>query len=152
MTLLCLLFLAGGGLIALGGGAFLPREKAQGAFETRGADAFDQIVPGMTRAEDLANLGFDIVHGEVLSAREVERRLASDPRRESTVETCLGARLYCTAYLFHAGHAADLMAGVPGLARPDRAADRDIILLIMDGRVIHKVFSPAARQIARASF
>jgi hypothetical protein len=80
-------------------------------------EAFDRIVPGMTRAEDLPALGFDTAHTDLLSAREVKARLASD----AAVTACVQAGIYCTGMVFHPAHAAK------------------VTLLVMNGRVMHKV-------------
>jgi hypothetical protein len=153
LTLLSLVLLASVALLA-GCGALLPEQKA-----LKGADqlveAFDQIVPGLTRADDLPNLGFDTAaaNAGVLSARDIANRFArgaGDP----AVRACIRDEIYCTGFVFHAAGASDLFQRVSHRARPPA----DIILLVMNGRVIHKVFSASpppdqgGARIASAAF
>jgi hypothetical protein len=161
MSLLCFLLLAAGSLMLLSGcgGGLLPDQKGQNAspFETydQVVDAFDQIVPGMTRAEDLANLGFDArtANVDVLSYVNVEERFlpAAGVRWEHlnpAVQACIRAELFCTGYVFHPGRTASRRLGsflpdVLGFERITRSTrwSADVILLVMNGRVVHKVFS-----------
>jgi hypothetical protein len=139
LSLLCFLLLVCGSLVVLAGcGGLLPDQKAAGAspFEShdQAAEAFDRIVPGMTHAEDLANLGFDAHTGtvDVLSYLNIEKRFlpATGMRREHlnpAVQACIRAQAYCTGYVFHPGRGERWSA--------------DVILLVMNGRVVHKVFS-----------
>jgi sulfur carrier protein ThiS len=131
MTLLCLAMGATLGLLA-GCGALLPEQKAHAPFESADqvAESYDQIVPGMTRADDLAHLGFDTAKVAMLSSRDIAQRLGSaDP----AVRACIRAEIYCTGFVFHPVTVSGLFQhpGQPG----------DIVLLVMNGRVIHKVFS-----------
>lgn len=142
MTLLC--FAMGTTLALLAGcSALLPEQKA---FENpdQMAEAFDQIVPGMTRADDLPHLGFDTAKVDILSSRDVEQRFGSaDP----AVRACIQAEIYCTGFVFHpAARHADLFQRISH-SEPRSA---DITLLVMNGRVIHKVFSGSA-QVAHAT-
>jgi hypothetical protein len=82
------------------------------------SDAFDRIVPGMTRADDLAGLGFD-ARDAVLVAP------AALPLHDAAAQACIAADRFCTGYVFH-----------------PRGAD--VVLLVMDGRVVDKVISPRA--------
>jgi hypothetical protein len=140
LSLLCFLLLAPGSLVVLSGcgGGLLPDQKSRSAspFESydQVVEAFDQIVPGMTHAEDLLNLGFDARAGtvDVLSYLNIEERFlpAAGVRWEHlnpAVQACIRAELYCTGYVFH-----------PGRNEPWSA---DVILLVMNGRVVHKVFA-----------
>jgi hypothetical protein len=139
LSLLCFLLLACGSLVALAGcGGLLPDQKTASARSLERYDqvveAFDQIVPGMTHAEDLANMGFDTRTGnvDVLSHLNVAERFApaAGVRREHlnpAVQACIRAQAYCTGYVFHPSHSE---------SRP-----ADVILLVMNGRVVHKVFS-----------
>lgn len=160
LSLLCLLLLAGGSLTMLAGcGGLLPDQKAANAspFENydQVVEAFDQIVPGMTHAEDLPNLGFDARTGnvDVLSYLNVEERFmpAAGVRWEHlnpAVQACIRAEMYCTGFVFHPGRTSSkrmgaLVPDVLGFQRITRS-DRwsaDVILLVMNGRVVHKVFS-----------
>ncbi|HWM62078.1 MAG TPA: hypothetical protein VNN98_07990 [Rhizomicrobium sp.] len=161
VSLLCFALLAMGSLPLLSacGGGLLPDQKAANAspFETydQVVDAFDQIVPGMTRAEDLANLGFDArtANVDVLSYLNVEERFlpAAGVRWEQlnpAVQACIRAEAFCTGYVFHPGRTASKRLGhflpdVLGFERITRSTrwSADVILLVMDGRVVHKVFS-----------
>jgi hypothetical protein len=135
LTLLCLAM--GSTLVLLAGcGALLPEQKAHALFESQEqvAEAFDQIVPGMTRADDLPHLGFDTAKVDILSSRDIEQRFGSaDP----AVRSCIRAEIYCTGYVFHPAAASDLFQ------RARHGGTADVTLLVMNGRVIHKVFSGA---------
>jgi hypothetical protein len=138
LTLLCLAM--GAGLLLAGcGSALLHEQTARAPFESSAqvAEAFGQIVPGMTRADDLPSLGFDAAHADLLSARDVAQRFASaDP----AVRACIRAEVYCTGFVFHPATAPGLFQRIShGEPRPT-----DITLLVMNGRVIHKVFSGVA--------
>jgi hypothetical protein len=161
MSLLCLLLLATGSSLLLAGcgGGLLPDQKAKSAspFESydQVVEAYDQIVPGMTHAEDLPNIGFDARTGnvDVLSYLNIEERFlpAAGVRWEQlnpAVQACIRAEAYCTGYVFHPGRTASKRLGsfvpdVLGFERITRSErwSADIILLVMNGRVVHKVFS-----------
>jgi hypothetical protein len=160
LSLLCFLLLACGSLVALAGcGGLLPDQKAASAspFESydQVVEAFDQIVPGMTQAQDLPNLGFDARTGnvDVLSYLNVEERFlpAAGVRWEHlspAVQACIRAEAYCTGYVFHPSRTSSRrmgalvpdMLGFERITRSDRWS-ADVILLVMNGRVVHKVFS-----------
>src|ERR1700709_2796952 len=89
LSMLCFLMLASTSLVLLAGwGGLLPDQKAASAspFETydQVVEAFDQIVPGMTQAQDLPNLGFDARTGnvDVLSYLNIEQRFMPGVRWE----------------------------------------------------------------------
>jgi len=158
---LCLLFLGVSSLLLLSGcgGGLLPDQNAKAAspFESydQVVEAFDQIVPGMTRADDLPNIGFDARTGnvDVLSYLDIEGRFlpAAGVRWEHmdpAVQACIRAELYCTGYVFHPSRTTSKRLGsfvpdVLGFERITRSNrwSADIILLVMNGRVVHKVFS-----------
>jgi hypothetical protein len=160
LSLLCFLLLACTSVVVLAGcGGLLPDQKAASAspFESydQVVEAFDQIVPGMTHAEDLPNLGFDARTGnvDVLSYLNVEERFmpTAGVRWEHlnpAVQACIRAEAYCTGYIFHPSRTSSkrmgaLVPDVLGFERITRS-DRwsaDVILLVMNGRVVHKVFS-----------
>jgi hypothetical protein len=79
------------------------------------SDAYDRVVPGMTRADDLASLGFD-TH----AARIADNQTVSSLKGPAAHD-CVAADQYCTGYVFRGG----------------------VVLLVMDGRVIDKVFTRA---------
>ena len=135
--LLCLSLLTAGGLVAA-----VAKEGAQPASQGRGfqtydqlVESFGQIVPGMTQAQDLPNLGFDTGIGALLSPQAVASRF----RRTTALRDCLQARLYCNAYVFRPAHAAGapVLFGLGGA----RAWSAEITLLVMNGRVTDKVLS-----------
>ena len=160
LTLLCLLLVTSGTLLLWGGGGGLLPQQAQASYD-QVAESFDQIVPGMTRADDLPNLGFDprSANADVLSYPGIQERFlpAAGVRREHldpAVQACIRAELYCTGYVFHpAGRSTGTrIADLLGLGRGREPAD--MTLLLMNGRVIHKVFSVRSPQdgaVARAA-
>jgi hypothetical protein len=135
MSLMCLALVGTMGLVGLAGcgGGLLPESQGHSAtpFETydQVVESFDRIVPGMTQAQDLPNLGFDATTGKVdlLSDVKIEARFRPAGGRweqvAPAVRACINAQVYCTGYVFH----------------PSRAAE--VTLLVMNGRVVHKVFS-----------
>ena len=130
LGLLCLL-MVGIPLLLAGCGAMLtPGSPGQTA------DAFDQIVPGMTRAEDLANIGIDLTGSEALSAADIARRLAS---AGPGAQACIQAGIYCTGYVVRSAPAGGLLA-----TYLDRPKPAQIVLLVMNGRVMDKVLSSDA--------
>lgn len=146
LRLLCLVMLASAGMLLFTGYG--------GASESGNpvADSFDHIVPGMTRADDLPGLGFDTAKADMLSRLDLERRFPRGTQRDdSAVRACIQAGIYCTALAFHAAADADPF----GLERIAHAEHKpaDIVLLVMNGRVMHKVFSDSPQQgvaVARA--
>ncbi|HEX4273027.1 MAG TPA: hypothetical protein VHZ32_16670 [Rhizomicrobium sp.] len=165
LSLLCLVLLASASLVLLSGcgGGLLPDQNSKSAspFQTydQVVESFDQIVPGMTHAEDLPNLGFDARTGsvDVLSYVNIEERFlpAAGVRWEHldpAVQACIRAELYCTGYVFHPSRTENKRLGafVPdllGFERITRSAhwSADVTLLVMNGRVIHKLFSGSPR-------
>ena len=83
------------------------------------SEAFDRIVPGMTRADDLAGLGLDARAASLVAAATLPQV------HGQTADACIAAQDYCTGYVFHS-----------------RAGE--VVLLVMEGRVIDKVFTPRA--------
>jgi hypothetical protein len=161
LTLLCVVFVTTSSLLLLSGcgGGFLPEQKAQTAspFQTydQVVESFDQIVPNMTRADDLPNLGFDArtSNADILSYLGIQERFlpAAGVRWEHlnpAVRACIRAEIYCTAYVFHPGRTTskrigNTVADLLGFQRITHSTrwSAEIILLVMNGRVIHKVFS-----------
>jgi hypothetical protein len=71
---------------------------------------------------------------------------------DPAVQACIRAEAYCTGYVFHPSRAENkrlgaLVPDVPGLERITRSThwSADVTLLVMNGRVIHKVFSGTPR-------
>ena len=160
LTLLFAVLVTSSSLVLSGcGGGLLPEQQAQSGnpFQTydQVVESFDQIVPGMTRAEDLPNLGFDARKGnvDVLSYLGIQERFlpAAGVRWEHlnpAVRACIRAELYCTAYVFHPSRTmskriGNTVADLLGFQRITHSSrwSADVILLVMNGRVIHKVFS-----------
>ena len=138
--LLCLSLLTSGGLVAAAA-----REGAQPPSQGRGfqtydqlAESFGQIVPGMTQAQDLPNLGFDTRTGAVLSPQAVAARFLGR-QSAAALRACIQAQPYCNAYLFRPAHPgrAPVLFGLGG----SRAWSAEITLLVMNGRVADKVLS-----------
>lgn len=141
------------------GGGLLPQQQAQTSLPFQSyyqvVASFDQIVPGMTRADDLPHLGFDARRGnaDVLSYLGLQARFlpAAGVRWEHlnpAVRACIRAELYCTGLVFRPGRATSkrigsTVADVLGFRRitSSESWSAEVILLVMNGRVIHKVFS-----------
>ena len=146
-------------LLSGSGGGWLPEQPAQTAmpFHTydQVVESFDQIVPGMTRADDLPSLGFDDRTGNaaVLSYLGIQERFlqAVGGRWEHlnpAVRACIRAEIYCTGFVFRPSRGASKRTGntVSGLLdlhriTPSSRWSADVTLLVMNGRVVHKVFS-----------
>lgn len=148
VNLLSLFLLTAGGLVGLAAcGTALPVQESPTPAPFQSYDkiveSFGQIVPGMTQAQDLTNLGFDTKTGALLSYKDMIARFLTNGRRGKplapAVRDCLKAKLYCNAYVFHASDS-DGKQVFFGLAGP-RPWAADVTLLVMNGRVIHKVFS-----------
>lgn len=120
----CWVAAAGPALLSACSGLF-PDGPKTGLFENydQVAESFDRIVPGMTQAQDLKGFGFDTLQADVLPARAVAQRFRADPG----VAACLDAAQYCSALAFH--------------SRQGTRWSADVTLLVMNGRVIHKVFN-----------
>ena len=80
----------------------------------------------MTQADDLPALGFDAADGRtaLLPPAAIQRRfLASrDASRNDGIRDCIRAASYCSGFVFPA------------------AGNGTVTLLVMNGRVVHKVF------------
>ena len=146
VNLLCLLLLTASGVVAAAAsGSPLPASPSRSkGFQTHDqlVESFGQIVPGMTQAQDLPNLGFDTGAGAVLSHTAIQTRFLAAARHAPlapAVRDCIKAGLYCNAYVFHPGRAgsAPVLFGLGG-TNPWSA---EVTLLVMNGRVIHKVLS-----------
>ena len=162
--LLWMVLVFGASLVMLAGcGGLLPDQQVQATspFQTydQVVDSFNQIVPGMTNAQDLPNLGFDsrTANVDVLSYVDVETRFMQAPglrweHLDPAIQACIRAQLYCTGFVFHPSHtsAKRLGALVPDLLGFERVTRTtrwsvDVTLLVMNGRVVHKVFSGTPR-------
>lgn len=118
--------------------------------------AYQQIEPGQTRTNDLAQMGFDSNDSpnvEVLSYLGViERFIPRDSIRfdnlDPVVQQCIEARDRCTGYVFHPERLHEERLGnwfldVLGFQRTtvNYGWSAEIVLLVMDGRVAYKVMS-----------
>ena len=110
LLLVLMLLLATGGLMLASGLAGAVPLAGDGPHE-----ALDRVVPGMTRAEDLAGLGLGDL--EMVSGGDAAARIT---RIDRAVDACRAAAGWCTGYLLH-------QDGAP-----------DAVLLVMDGRVVFK--------------
>ena len=129
------LLLIGIPLLLAGCGSFL------GAQTSDQAEAFDRIVPGLTRAEDVAGMGLDLQGSQMLSGADIARRLPAVGMR---AQACIRAGIFCTGYVLPA----KLGGGL--LAKPQAA---EMVVLVMNGRVVDKVLSadgPPQKRVATA--
>lgn len=121
IALLCLLLVVAGAVTATArtGETHVPDAGAAPLSE-----AFEQVVPGLTRADDLAGLGLDPIHAAsgTLSHTALAARFGAEETAPA-VEACIRAEAFCTGYVFRPGPQAE------------------ITLLVMNGRVVHKVFA-----------
>ncbi len=148
ISLLCLSFLTAGGLAGLAGCSGVvpaPQEQASGAFQSydQVVESFDRIVPGMTQAQDLPGLGLDTRTATVLAPEDIVARFRPAHLRHKmvipAVRDCIKMKLYCNAYVFHADSRSGQAANAPALFGHPWSAD--ITLLVMNGRVTHKVLA-----------
>lgn len=134
LGLMCLL-LIGIPLLMAGCGSFLGPEPGDQT------EAFDRIVPGLTRAEDIASIGLDLHDSQMLSGADIARRL---PAVGARAQACIRAGIFCTGYVLPAA------LGGGFLAKPQAA---QIVLLVMNGRVVDKVLAadgPPQMRVATA--
>ena len=117
--------------------------------ETR---AYGRIVPGVTRASQLAEIGFDAMRSpnvEALSYLGVVERFAPRDsmkfdKLDPAVKSCFEARDRCTAVVFdreaHKNHDGSSLLGLFGFGAAEASSSHtaDIVLLIRDGRVAYK--------------
>jgi hypothetical protein len=120
LAFLCLILVTGGMVTAGVAGARPDSTPPRSTVAL--TEAFDRIVPGMTQADDLPAMGFDAADGRtaMLPPAEIQRRFLSST--DTGIQGCIRAELYCTGFVF-----------------PTDAKGR-VTLLVMNGRVVHKVF------------
>jgi hypothetical protein len=147
-------------LVGCGGLGLLPYQSqvANSKFRTykQVASAYGEIVPGTTRASDLADMGFDASRSpnvEVLSYLGViERFMPRDSikfdRLDPAVQACITSRDHCTAYVFkpqrlEEERTGNILLDLFGFERTtyDHGWSAEVVLLIQDGRVAYKVMS-----------
>jgi hypothetical protein len=164
LALLCFLLVASATLMLQGCGAtVLPEQQAQNASPFQSydqvVDAYEQIVPGRTQADVLPRIGFDARTGnvDVLSYLNIEERFlpAAGVRWENLnpmVRDCIRAESYCTGFVFHPSRTGSKRIGSPvwdvlGFHRVTRSEhwSADVMLVLLNGRVVHKVFSGSPR-------
>jgi len=128
------------------------------------AFAYARVQPGMTRASQLAALGFDTTmpNVQVLSYLGLtERYMTGDSskfdRLDAALQNCIEARDRCTGFVFRPGDAKSGHSGVLetlGLGSANAAGrDAEVTLIVQDGRVAYKAISgmpqePAPRRVA----
>lgn len=150
MTLLLGVLLTSGSLLLSGSGLLAQQQAQPSQSYDRMVESFEQIVPGMTRADDLPNLGFGAPTGnaDILSYREIQQRfLPAGVQWEQlnpAVRACIRAELYCTGFVFRPistriGTAVSDLLGFEKISHSSPSAE--VVLLVMNGRVVHKVFS-----------
>src|SRR5476651_244681 len=119
------------------------------------AAAYGRVRPGLTRASQLARLGFDPASGsaQALSYLGVmERFMPRDSirfdRLDETVRDCIAARDHCTALVFRPlqrsyapGRNVILSAFGLGAAAAGIDQPPEVTLLVRDGRVAFKMIS-----------
>jgi len=153
LTLLLGVMLTSGSLLLLSGcrEGLLPQQQAQPVQSyDQVAEAYDQIVPGMTRADDLPNLGFGAPssNADILSYRDIQERLLPAgvqwEHLNPAVRACIRAELYCNGFAFRPaasrriGKAVSDLLGFANASHSGPSAE--VVLLVMNGRVVHKVF------------
>lgn len=123
------LILVAGGMVTAGVAGARPDSTPPRSVATL-TESFDRIVPGMTQADDLPAMGFDAADGHtaMLPPADIQRRFLSS--RDAGIQGCIRAELYCTGFVFPAGG--------------NGPASGKITLLVMNGRVVHKVFDGRA--------
>jgi hypothetical protein len=147
-------------LVGCGGLGLLPRQtdvknttfKNYHAVEV----AYQQVMPGATRASDLGQMGFDAGDSpnvEVLSYLGViERFMPRDSIKfdalDPAVQSCIQARDRCTAYVFrperlHQERTGNWFLDLMGFERTTVSYgwSAEVMLLIQDGRVAYKVMA-----------
>ncbi|HEX4177567.1 MAG TPA: hypothetical protein VHY57_03990, partial [Rhizomicrobium sp.] len=153
----CLALAFSASLAVLAGcGDLLPdRQGRNAAFRSydQVVESYNEIVPGMTNAQDLPNLGFDTgaANVDILSPGNIAarfQRAPGAPHPDPAVRDCIRAGAYCTGFVFHPGGTSDkrphaVAAGFLGFQSQPRWS-ASVTLLVMNGRVVHKVFSRAA--------
>ncbi|SRR5579885_541852 len=115
--------------------------------------AYGGIVPGVTRASDLAAMGFDATRSpnvEVLSSLGViERFMPRDSLKfdklNPAIQNCINSRDHCTAYVFRPRQRTRERDGNPlldlfgfGHTVYGPGWSAEVVLLIEDGRVSYK--------------
>jgi hypothetical protein len=124
LGLLCLILMTCAGLVLAGsGGHFSEQTQSVGSSTNyeQLAEAFDRIVPGMTQAQDLPNLGLDPNMGnvDILSYAEIQAHFLSDAgsrfeELNPAVWACIQAQTYCNGYVFQSGATLWRGARAPG--------------------------------------
>jgi hypothetical protein len=158
---LAAVFLVGLTLVGCASLGFLPRrnELAQDRTFQNYQDvvaAYSNIVPGRTRADELARLGFDAAvqpNSETLSylgviERFMPRQSARFDRLATPVRACITAQQRCSAYVFRPSQLEQERTGsvffdLLGFDRTtiDRGWTAEVVLLMQDGRVAYKAMS-----------
>lgn len=146
-------------LAGCSGSKLLPHETSA---STAGFQNFEQveaaysaITPGRTTTADLSKLGFDLKltpNIEVLNYVGVLDRLPRDARSAGQippqVQACIQSQDRCIAYVFHPEHFESRQFGntfleLGGFEHKTISAgwSAEVVLLIQDGLVVHKIMS-----------
>lgn len=154
LGLLYLLLIVSAGVVALAGltGLWSDAHGPVGGEPTsydQAHDAFDQIVPGMTNAQDLPSLGFDpeagkaaIVSHADIATGDARHTAIGLRQNDPGVRACINAQRYCIGYVFGSDQTAwDRWAAWVGLGHRSHGAGWSATLLVMNGRVVYKAFS-----------
>jgi len=126
------------------------------------AVAYERVKPGLTRASQLARIGFDTStpNVQVLSYLGVmERFMARDSvafdRLDNAVQDCIEARDRCTALVFKPAETKVRTAGMLSIFGVDSAKasaePAEVTLLVQDGRVAYKMIRGVALPAAVAA-
>jgi hypothetical protein len=117
------------------------------------ADAFSRIVPGMTNAQDLPNLGFDpkTAKADTLTYVDIENRFMAAPglaseRLDPAVKACIRAEVYCSGYEFHQSRKTNNRLAALVRFGPMHDGGWSVTFLMMNGRVVYKVLSTQSSQ------
>lgn len=151
-------------LLGCGTLTMLPRQGDSAATEFKSlkdlAVAYARVQPGLTRASQLAGLGFDTTtpNVEVLSYLGVmERFMTGDSTRfdrlDAALQSCIEARDRCTAFVFKPGdqlrsHASGMLATLGFGVATAAARAAEVTLLVQNGRVAYKMMTGVPQAVA----
>lgn len=132
------------------GGLSSDRQARNAAFQSydQVVESYNEIVPGMTNAQDLPGLGFNTQAATVgiLSPTAIAARFSYGAQQPGAVRDCIQAGAYCTGFVFHPSHRSPDTVAAGFLLFPRASSwSADVTLLVMNGRVVHKVFARTTR-------
>lgn len=153
-------------VVGCGALTLLPRQPDSSATEIKSlkelASAYARVLPGQTRASQLAALGFDTStpNVQMLSYLGVMERYMTGAstnfdRLDAALQNCIETRDRCTAFVFKPGDQARGGGMFASLGFGANAAGRavEVTLLVQNGRVAYKMMTglpeaPAPRRVA----